>query len=156
MATGISLNSKVTIAEGVTFYVAEGQKIVANYNSDGGVGQLIVNGTSENPVLFTRLPGSPAYWGHINFEKNYNSIKNCILEYGGNSGNDPCALYCGFEAGGVELENVIVRNSDGNGIALRENSSKPNYSNVTFSNNKLVNVYVVGSGIGYNSLDEVP
>ncbi|HUU92612.1 MAG TPA: lamin tail domain-containing protein, partial [Phycisphaerae bacterium] len=70
---GISL----TIAEGTTVFFAPGARLIVR-------GLLQADGTEYRPIRFTRLPGSGATWGGIQFDNTMqdNRITYAILEYG--------------------------------------------------------------------------
>ncbi|MDR3327530.1 MAG: hypothetical protein LBT04_05315, partial [Prevotellaceae bacterium] len=52
-------------------------------------GVLIVNGTPEKSVIFTRMPGSASYWDSIEIWRTGGHIfNNCIFEYGDGNGNE--------------------------------------------------------------------
>jgi hypothetical protein len=130
------LHNTLTINEGVTIYI--GNK---DFNAGNGLnpGRLMINGTAEKKVKFTRLPGSSLYWGCVNFNGLKGSVINhCIFEYGGYS-DGALFLYSSTE---LTLNNVAVNNSDNYGIVLWTSTTayKLTHSNVTFSNNRKGNV----------------
>jgi hypothetical protein len=132
------LHKTFTVEEGVTFYMADNSQFRMQ---DDGV--LLVNGTAEKPVLFTRLPNSAAYWcgifgGYGNSV--HHTLNHCIIEYGGgtNDGTNDGGNLILWQAG-ITLNNVEFRNSMRYGIFVHTNTSV-NHSNVTFSNNALGNV----------------
>ena len=151
---GGELQSKLTINEGVTFYMAESASLAADYGE--GAGQLIINGTAANPVLFTRLPGTTYYWQYITFQYNSShSIKYCNFEYGG--GEEGMGMLDFGRESTVSLQNVNIRNSNNYGVTLFAISSVT-HNNIVFENCKSGNVglYYAHIGIVETVLGQLP
>ena len=111
------LNADLTIGAGVTVYMGEATGFGTGQNRTG---KLNMNGTAQKPVTFTRVPGTNYHWKAIHLAGSSHKIKNCILEYGGNSWNgweDAGILNVAFETS-IEFENVTVRNSINYGIHI--------------------------------------
>jgi len=134
------LHNTMTINAGVTIYVRDGR----DFNSGAGVnsGRLVINGTADKKVRFSRLPGSSLYWNRINFNGLKGSVINhCIFEYGGGGvGVGVGMLYINASTE-LTLNNVAINNSNSYGVYIRENGYQLTHNNVTFSNNRLGNVY---------------
>ena len=154
-----NLVGNLTINEGVTIYIHENAAISTGTNGDN-VGSLFINGTPEKPVTLTRLPNTNYYWNSVNFRLFVNhKIKNCIIEYSGHwsGGSRQGAIGVGRgqgETGILELENVLIRNSEHYGIVL-DSQDFIVYSNVTFADNAEANVWLYGVG-DLNSLEDMP
>jgi hypothetical protein len=142
---GGELKSKLTINKGVTFYMAESAYLKADYGT--GEGCLIINGTEEEPVTFTRLPGSNYYWQYITFDRSRNhKLNNVICEYGGvNNGRG--MLDFGREAT-VTLKNVTLRNANSYGATLFAVSTVTHNNSTVFSDCRLGNVGLYYAHIG--------
>ena len=128
------INNTLTFNEGVTVYMPDNR----SFNNGGRThpGRIIVNGTAEKKVKFTRLPSSSLNWGYINFTGLKESVINhCIFEYGGNSGG---ILYLNSSSN-LTLNNVAINNSQTYGVCL-DCDYILKHSNVTFSNNAKGNV----------------
>jgi hypothetical protein len=143
------MNKTLTINEGVTLYMGNGQGLSCQY----GEGGLVINGSVAKPVTVTRLPGTSYYWNQITYRTNAgHQLKNCIIEYGGNPNNRGMIEL--WDVTNLTMENVVVRNSYNYGILWNLQSTRVTHSNVTFDNNFKGNVYY--NGQIYDSLDELP
>ncbi|MDR2058440.1 MAG: right-handed parallel beta-helix repeat-containing protein, partial [Dysgonamonadaceae bacterium] len=140
------LDKKFTINEGVQIYLQTDRDFISWTAPSEGA--LLVKGTVEKPVLFTRLPGATGYWGTIYVRQLVgSSIKNCVFEYGGYDVDGMMYLY-----NGLSLENVTFRNSYSYGVRIYAGfSGSITHSNVKFENNNGGNVYC-NSSI-YNTLE---
>jgi len=140
-----AVNSQLTINAGVTFYMAENAGIWTGY------GQILINGTADEPVLFTRLPGASYYWhgsngGGIRFYQDVNHIfKYCIFEYGGANEDDGGIL--DFASGSsATLENVTIRHARTYGIWLDAANISVKHKNVKFEDCPSGNVFLRANG----------
>jgi hypothetical protein len=152
---GGELKSKLTVNAGVAFYMAETAYLAADYAT--GAGRLIINGTTEEPVTFTRLPGTTYYWRYIKFDKNRShELKNVILEYGG--GQDGVGVLDFGREASVTMQNVILRNSNTYGVTLFAVSTVAHNHSTVFANCKLGNVglYYTHIGIVESVLNDLP
>jgi hypothetical protein len=132
------LQQTLTINAGVTIYLAE-TEFVNSYGIQQG--RLMINGTADNKVLFTRLPGTTYYWYDVTFHGLKGSVVNhCIFEYGGRSQTDNGMIRLTRESD-VTLNNVEARNAQTYGINLSSSGFRLVHSNVTFSGNTLGNVW---------------
>jgi hypothetical protein len=132
------INGKVTIPKGKTLTIERGVIIklrTGSYNNymdinfDLGFinveGNIIVNGTKNEPVLFTRN-GNRGYWGiiFINSQNPNNLFNYSIIEYGN------------------KIENININSEDNRGvISLYE--SMCNFNNCIFRNNNCFGILQV-------------
>jgi hypothetical protein len=136
-----SINKTLTINEGVTICMHTNVSW-----SDNEMGKIVVNGTQEKPVTFTRLPGMSYYWGYyggLRFSRGNGSELNwCIIEYVKGTGD--AAISLSYE-GAITLNNCTIRNNQGFGV----NKGRGNHcsvivnhtgTNERFSNNASGNV----------------
>ena len=131
-------SNTLTVNEGVTIYMAAGK----DFASANLTGRFIVNGTASKKVRITRLPGTSEYWGFILFNGLKGSVINhCIFEYGDNIANKGIIQI--VDATELTLNNVEINNSNGYGVVIGTNNCnyKLNHSNVTFSGNRIGNVW---------------
>ncbi len=102
-------------------------------------GVLIADGTSSEPIVFTRKSGSASHWGGLGIETNRieNSMQYVEISYAGNSnlftGVGQTNLALGNNAR-LTLTNSTISNSLGYGIDVRANAELTESGN-TFSNN---------------------
>jgi hypothetical protein len=146
------LRQDLTVAAGVTIYMGSNRSWQTTNNATIDIGRLLIHGTTEKPVKFTRLPNETYQWAHIVFGLGNSGlnheIRNCIVEYGGNNGG-------GFDANivirrncNVTFENVHSSNSMGYGIRIEDNDvTWSGGSTVTFANNALGNVRKYNSSL---------
>ena len=131
----------LTINAGVTIYIKDGM----DFNSSAGesAGRLMINGTADKKVRFTRLPGSSLYWGAVSFHGLKGSVINhCIFEYGGRVQTNNAIIQIRSTTE-LTLNNVAINNSDSYGAMLwsSANGYKLTHNNVTFSNCRQGNVW---------------
>jgi parallel beta-helix repeat protein len=84
-------------------------------------GQLIANGTSNNPIVFTSddIEKAAGQWGRFVFYTNSSGVMNhCIVEYAGGSS------YGSIEVidASLHFENSQIRNVNATGIKIRQGS----------------------------------
>jgi hypothetical protein len=150
------LRAKLTINAGVTIYMPENGNFI-----NGGVsnanGNLMILGTAEKPVTFTRLPNSVYHWNCIVIDRLAGSvIEHCNIDYSGvgaGTSVTKAAFYLGGSNTSLTMRNVHISNSANFGIHLASGYGLT-HSNVTFANNASGNVRY--NNITYNSLDELP
>jgi hypothetical protein len=143
----MQIDKTLTINEGVTICMHTDKSF-----SDSDMGKIVVNGTQEKPVKFTRLPGMSYYWGYyggLRFSRNNGSVLNwCIIEYC-KSGSPAISL---SYDGNITLNNCTIRNNQGYGV----NKGSGNHCNVVvnhtgtnerFANNALGNVILCNGNI---------
>jgi len=132
----------LTINAGVTFYIPE-NTYFGGFSS-GKTGRLIINGTANDKVKFTRLPGSNYYWCGVRLcDLNYAEINHAVFEYGGNNQGltyMPVIMIDGETE--VTLNNVEINYAYENGINLKDCGWKLLHNNVTFSNITGTNVII--------------
>ncbi len=107
-------------------------------------GEIIANGTSTNPILFTR-DGSSGYWGTVLIDENASiasSFSHCIFEYSKETRNVPGITgTVAFSGGlslyrtGVNIQNCIFKNNQINGMYITEVNNHFIFSNNQFHNN---------------------
>ena len=132
----MTLRNTLTLNAGITIYMADGHAIT------GDEGRLMINGTADKKVKFTRKPDAGLYyWGFFSFSLPGSVIKHCILEYGGKNATSGMILI--LSNANLTLDNVAINNSNTYGVVFGANHSGyiVNHSNVTFSNNRDGNVY---------------
>ena len=114
-----SSGSTVTIAAGCNFQIASG--LLQEYS-----GNLIAQGNSEAPIIFTHIPLSSDYWMGIRVYNSSGSVllSHCQILYAGmpDAYNNGYAFYNGG-ASSVSLENCLIRYSYRQGIRLESSSS---------------------------------
>ena len=151
------LKADLNIGAGVTVYMGEATGFGTGQNLTG---KLNINGTAQKPVTFTRVPGTNYHWKAIGLAGSSHKIKNCIMEYGGNSWNgweDAGILNVAFETS-IEFENVTVRNSINFGLHILhfDDCTYTGGNTVTFQSNAAGNVRVWGNtcdtGCVFNAL----
>jgi len=133
----LDLNHNLTINAGVTIYLGDGQSIIAK------TGKLIVKGTADKKVKFTRYPvGSDYFWKYINFTNGGqgSEIEHCIIEYGGENVTGSGILTINRNTN-LTLKNVEIKGSKTYGVRILNCGYILNHSNVTFSDNPSGNVY---------------
>jgi parallel beta helix pectate lyase-like protein len=143
------LRGTVIIAAGVTVNIEPGTRMLMNTNAVLQVnGQLLANGTSNAPILFTRAT-TTAPWSRIILDRAAPSrLRYCIIEYANSAGNHqdyyprtgfPCnpptfatrvyheAVVC--LAGRLDVEGCTFRNlaaaGDGDAIAIISDHPDP-------------------------------
>jgi len=106
-------------------------------------GEIIANGTTTNPIIFTR--NNTGFWGTILIDENAantSSISNCIIEYGKESRNvtgitSPVSFNGGISVfkSTVSINQNEFRNNNINGLYIREVTNSFDFSNNTFYDN---------------------
>ncbi len=130
---GITLtNADLTIDAGVEIIFGPGISMFVEDDSN-----LIVNGTADNPVLFTSSVRGAGEWGGVHLTDSPDSrLEGLIIEYGG----EPVARYnanLALDNSSVTLKDVTLRNSSGYGYFADENSQVTDLGNVQQTNNAL-------------------
>lgn len=142
-------NATLTIEPGAEIQVRSGGSLTMGYDnvSNSYSGNLIANGTAENPIKFSLYSkdkeAGNGNWGSIVFgELSTTSVLNhCILTDGGhvvdgnnNTYSDMGMIHCYKTNGFPTITNCTLTNSDTYGITL-ENGATITSSDNTFSNN---------------------
>jgi hypothetical protein len=106
-------------------------------------GQIIANGTTSNPILFTR--DNSGFWGTILIDENApntSSFSHCIIEYAKESRNvTGIASPVSFNGGISVYKNEVAihqnefRNNNVNGLYIREVANSFDFYNNTFHDN---------------------
>ncbi len=106
-------------------------------------GEIIANGTTTNPILFTR--NNTGFWGTILIDENAadtSSFSNCIIEYAKESRNVTGITSLVSFNGGISVFKSTVsinqnefRNNNINGLYIREVTNSFDFSNNTFHDN---------------------
>lgn len=106
-------------------------------------GEIIANGTTSNPVVFTR--DDNGFWGTILMDENAastSSFSHCIIEYAKESRNvtgiaSPVSFSGGISVfkSLVSINQIEFRNNNINGLYVREVADSFEFSNTTFHNN---------------------
>ncbi|MCA9216405.1 MAG: lamin tail domain-containing protein, partial [Planctomycetales bacterium] len=103
------VSGDVTIASGATLTIDAGTNVFFAENANLIVrGQISAIGDAENPIWFTREPGSDS-WNGIQFRASTtdNRIENAIIEHGVTGDG-----MIGLENSSLTLESVILDNTD--------------------------------------------
>ncbi|MFZ1752836.1 MAG: right-handed parallel beta-helix repeat-containing protein, partial [Caldilineaceae bacterium] len=152
----------LTIEPGVVVKFAAGKALSVS-------GELIAQGTAQNPITFTSnsLIPKPGDWGFIKFESNsvdaqYDSngdyvsgsiIQHAVVEYTGSDSNNNASIY--IDGASPLIDNNVVRRGSGYGIYLYNSTSQLTNNSVT--NNASTGIYgqqaeilVQGNTIAYN------
>ncbi len=123
----------LTVEPGVLVeFEPEAELQIAEFNN---FGNLVVQGTSSNPVVFTSSQTSPAPgdWPGLQFESDAGgSLDHLIVEYAGGAGRSGALSF--HDRVTTTFSDVTVRDSATYGASLTE-GSPPNLSGVTFSGN---------------------
>jgi len=117
----VNQNGQLIVAAGTVLKFASGNRLQVN---DGG--SLTVNGTEAQPVVFSALDPTPGIWDGVQFRfsnSTRNVLNNLVIEFGGQI-NGAALSTVGFTSSQVRLSvnNVLVRGSVGDGVALSANS----------------------------------
>jgi parallel beta-helix repeat protein len=105
-------------------------------------GNLIANGTADNPILFTK--DNAGYWGAILLDENIDggsSFKHCIIEYAKETRNVPDISLMSFDGGlsiyktNATIESNEFRNNSISGLYIREVSNLISFSENKFYDN---------------------
>lgn len=126
-----NLGNTLTINEGTTIYLKD-------YLIENSSGRLVINGTADKQVKFTRLSGS-SEWNSVSKNKHNESVINhCIFEYGGKNSD---AMVTIWSTSKLTLNNVDFNNAQGYGIQIKDcEGYQLTHTNVNFSNNGKGNV----------------
>lgn len=153
------IEGRAIIPEGETLEIAPGVTVKFTSSAsptpswfdytDGNVGvirvmgELIANGTPENPIVFTR--NNSGYWGTILLDAEASpnsSLTNCIVEYAKESRNipgidSPMAFIGGVSVyqSSLHLENNTFRHNRNAGVYIREVNANMMLSENTLHNN---------------------
>ena len=133
------MNFVWTINKGVIIYVATDK----HFCNRSGNGSILINGTADEKVRITRLPGTTGYWGRMHFDGLKGSeFNHCIFEYGGLDGGGWYGMLNMHNTTDLKLNNVEINNSYNYGVHLTGCSSyRLQHSNVTFKDNEKGNVW---------------
>ncbi len=106
-------------------------------------GEIIANGTTSNPILFTR--NNTGFWGTLLMDENAastSSFSNCIIEYAKESRNitginSPVTFNGGISVfkSEVSISQTKFRDNNINGLYVREVANSFDFSNNTFHDN---------------------
>ena len=132
---------RLTLSPGSTFRFAENTRMeISRY---GYYGELIAEGTTEAPIVFTSLNDENGGWNGLvfngesdDFTGAYSLLKHTILEKG-NEYN----LYIGGTTL-PEIENCVFQKSNGYGIRIGNEYNKT-IKNSIFKNNSSHGIYIV-------------
>lgn len=110
-------------------------------------GELLVQGTDDKPVVFTRK-GNKGYWGLLFFDTRQQKsiLKNCVVEFASNIKylNEYCFYGAlSFYKSSAIIENCVVADNAGKGIDCM--CSNPFITNATIANNKSDGMYCYDS-----------
>lgn len=163
------LDGRVIIQEGATLTIEPGVEIRLKSSSStdpswfdfstGNVGvirvqgEIIANGTSANPILFTR--NNTGYWGTILIDEtasSNSSFSNCVIEYAKESRNitgitSPVVFDGGVSIykNAINFENNELRNNRMTGLYISQANTLFEFSNNTFHSNGSSGVAIAGS-----------
>jgi RHS repeat-associated protein len=119
----VKVEGNIIVASGVTLKITKGVRL---FGSPAMTikGALKVEGTAEEPVIFTgSKEESPGEWGHLRFESGSSAsvIDNAELAYGGSSG---IGIVYFAEGSSPTITNSTIRKSSSSGIYV-EGSGTP-------------------------------
>lgn len=133
----------LTIAEGVTMEFNAGSSL--HVTSNGG---LQVDGTDENPVLFTGVEPIPGFWTGINLiasDRPDNRIEYAVIEYGGsvpgfsgwnrNTGGN-ITLGRSISSAQLSISNSEIRDSENWGVYIYDGNLDIDEESVLFEGNQ--------------------
>ncbi|MFK7855769.1 MAG: fibronectin type III domain-containing protein [Granulosicoccus sp.] len=117
----VNQNGQLIVEAGTVLKFDSGHQLQVN---DGG--SLAVNGTEAAPVVFSAVDPTPGIWDGVHFRfsnSTRNELNNLVIEFGGQS-SGAGLLTTGFTSSQVRLSlnNVLVRGSVGDGVALSANT----------------------------------
>lgn len=117
----VNQNGQLIVEAGTVLKFDSGHQLQVN---DGG--SLAVNGTAAAPVVFSAVDPTPGIWDGVHFRfsnSTRNELNNLVIEFGGQS-NEAGLVTTGFTSSQVRLSlnNVLVRGSVGDGVALSANT----------------------------------
>lgn len=127
------INADLTIDAGVEIIFVPGVAV----SIDGG--DLIINGSSESPVVLTSNVEEPGGWGGVKLIDSTNStLEGVIIEYGGETlTRFRFNANLSLESSTASLRDVTLRDSAAFGVFADENSMLNNLGNVQELNNLL-------------------
>ncbi|MDD3961326.1 MAG: hypothetical protein PHT77_05640 [Bacteroidales bacterium] len=136
----IYVTKTLTLEAGVTLYMNADRSIDINEST----GKLIINGTTDLPVILTRMPGETYFWGGIYVRSDIGTtLQHCHIDYAGRF-DEEAAVWLGWDAG-ITLSDVEIAYSKNYGFAHGEEYSIT-HSNVIFTDCTLENVYNYETG----------
>ncbi len=107
------------------------------------VGNIIANGTTDDPIVFTR--NDNGFWGTILIDENASggsSFSNCVIEYAKESRNVPgISTPVSFNGGisvyksDISIHRNIFKNNNINGLYIKEVTNSFDFSENTFHDN---------------------
>jgi plastocyanin len=111
------LEENLTVGAGVTIYMGSNRDWLTGDNANYHTGRLLIHGTPEKKVKFTRIPNTTYHWqGIIIFTGAGHEIKNCIVEYGGE--NSLGNITVRGRNTSMAFENVQTANSKSYGVKI--------------------------------------
>lgn len=131
-------DAHVDVDPGAEFRFAEGEGLSIRE------GTMSVNGTEEEPVLFSALEEQPGWWRGIQFRDTrsaHNQLDYAIIEYGGHSDTfyraSPANLALNTQSGDPELAitNTVLRHSETVGLYAEDGSRISSFDNNTLTEN---------------------
>ena len=125
------------VDENSTVKMKEGSSIFINDKSAKFRGNLIANGTEQNPVKFTSSNQQKGSWVGMHLYGEKNQLNNVIVEFAGavpNNNNLERANIGLYNGANLEISNSTIKNSSGWGIWVSSNSQLSDSSN-TYENN---------------------
>lgn len=138
---GSSTGTQLVINPGCVLKFGENDEISIGYNTTGLINAV---GTVVNPITFTSKSTYPTKgdWDGIWFYSNSangSKLEFCTVSYGGGYNDDGNIIFKYGQGSKVTINNCIFSYSKGYGLFLSQTSdtSYPNMSNNTFSNNTL-------------------
>jgi hypothetical protein len=125
-------NSVLTVKPGAVLMFSPGS-IVRIFND----GTLIAEGTATDKVTFTATDKTPGSWSGISIEtQKANSMKNCIVEFGGKDNG----ANLNISSGKLNIIDCLIQNSGKYGVFV-SSATNVTGSGVTFNNCPGGNVY---------------
>lgn len=148
VSSSIEMDSRVTIAEGAEFEFGTDVRMKVSGN-----GVLIAEGSEENRIVFTGEAKAPGAWRGIYFtSSSVDNIMNHVeISYAGSS---EAATYHGkgaltIDNAKINLQNMLIANTDGYGIQTRRTGSRFPMQNITFTDNANSHMYIHPDQIQY-------
>ncbi len=137
-------NPIITIEAGVQVRFVAGASLSLGFTSHSGItGGMVVNGTADNPVLFTAHTATPTpgFWecvrSRIYATQNYVDFNYAIFEYGGAGGTGMFDV----SGGNPDFDNCTFRYSSNYGIYHTSNSVTATVNNTAFNYNGTYPMY---------------
>ncbi|MBI9068667.1 MAG: hypothetical protein JEZ09_15325 [Salinivirgaceae bacterium] len=138
MRLGSVNGTKLNINAGTVLKFTNGSVIDVAY-WDANSGQIVANGSVDEPVVFTSNSPSPAKgdWKGLYFYNGVNgtNLNNCKVEYAGSSDYMGAVALSESGNGTILFTNSEISNSNSYGITVDDESSL-DYSTITFINNE--------------------